>query len=281
MVLPRNIHFLYILITLINKSDDMSKGLHSVVVYMYRTMGEQGDVSSPFTTSSLPLQVAGGGGGGPSENTLPAPTLQSKYYQEQLRAHLINPILQMGESKIMAFRLSWLKADPSMAQSLWNSIANMRDAFDLILKQVPGVECFVSALTATAVKNKKDTSPKYNIYPRVGYWLVCSEQLNLRDLYDRMDSNPYGTTMKLVLQPYQKDEKAISSALFSVVKDNIVGMVRRTVDSAVTSQSHGRRVPIVKVVALTEHTGSILNRACNHLNQARFEVEFEQLLQWA
>ena len=176
----------------------------------------------------------------------------------------------------MAFRMSWISQDATYLQGIWSQIVFLREKLDELLKTIPGMQCYFSALTATAVLRKKyhDPKSKYSIYPGVAYWLLAQDEtFNERLLYNQMQTNPIGATMKLILQPYQKDGKSIANALCSVVKDNIDGMVRRTVDSYMEPLSCP--YPIVKVSLWNKHSGSVLHEVSSDLAAARFHMDIE------
>ena len=151
------------------------------------------------------------------------------------------------------------------------------------MKHISGIQCFFSALTATAALNKKKSvfSKKYNIYPSVGYWVVsCDGSFDERLVYNEMQRNNLGSTMKLTLQPYQKEEKVIANSLCQIMKDNQEGLVKRMVKESVLynlGNEAWEEYPLVKVFVRGPEVSSFLRDICDELQTVRFPVQLEQL----
>ena len=221
--------------------------------------------------------------GATGEATLPSPYLQNKAARELLTQRLVPAFTARG-ARILALKTLWLNQPAEAVQDTWNQILPLRVAMDDMVKSVQGVQFFVSCITASAPSKKpKAGTPgsKYLIRPAIGYWLVSEDQtFNDRDLFNRMNKNPYGAIMKLALQPFQTDEKAVSNALCNVVKDNWEGLVRRMVAASKALHpnfSSADQFSILKVF-VSQSSPEIVNfvtDACNKLQQVAFPLTLE------
>ena len=167
-------------------------------------------------------------------------------------------------------------------ETVWNHMVKLQSELDALVKQVPGVLLAVSAITATKTTKRKGqevdtighTKPQYNVYPGVGYWIVSDEsEADDRNLFNIMQNNPVGATLKLLIQPYQQTQDTISNILFSVVKDNNHGYVRRKLGNALGTQTTG--LPNVKLISLSKRTEELCQNVHQRLAEARFPIELE------
>ena len=213
-----------------------------------------------------------------SESTLPSGTVKSPEARTMLDRYIVSPFQQPGY-RVSAFRMSWFSQESDFLQKIWDEIVHLRVKLDCMVTNIPGVDVCVSAITATKSGLRKTQDPaERKIYPGVSYWIVTPDTgFNERDLFNRMQANPFGATMKLLLQPYQSSKKDVCTALYGVVKDNMEGCVRRMVDmSAIQSlgQQPGQ-YPVVKAFAMNEQHVEKLNEAQVHLKTARFDMIVE------
>ena len=150
-----------------------------------------------------------------------------------------------------AFRLSWFSQDPVFLEDLWNNIISLRTNLDARVQEIGGICTVVSAITGT-ISGVHKAGQQRRVYPGVAYWIVIKDSaFSERMLFNHMNTNKAGATMKLLLQPYQQDEKHLCNALCAALKDNIDGCVRRLVNRAseVKPDPEGAEVqhPIMKV----------------------------------
>ena len=170
---------------------------------------------------------------------MPSPFLQNKAAREILE-RLIPPLISRG-TRIMALKILWLTTPADAVPGLWQNILPLRTTVDDLVKSVHGIHFFVSSITASASTTKKKKSPqpeetgsRYLNRPAIGYWILSENaDFNDRELFNLMNKNNLGASMKLALQPFQRDEKSVCNVLCALVKDNWDGMVRRVVAGSV------------------------------------------------
>ena len=146
-------------------------------------------------------------------------------------------------------------------------LVELREELDNIVYTLPGVLFFVSALTAT----KSSASPKgsaytqYHLHPAVGYWVVSSPDVRFdqRQLFMTMQENRLNANLKLLLQPYQREEKHIINSLHLVLKDAMDGCVPRMVHASAMQclGEKGVNYPIVKLHVVDDKSLAILTPA--------------------
>lgn len=143
-----------------------------------------------------------------------------------------------------------------------------------MLAQVEGVHCFVSAITATqTTRSSKVEGTQYMVKPGMGYWLMGDPQtLQDRVVYSHLQSNPYGASMKPLLHPYQNSQFDIGNALFTVVKDNVEGLVTRAVNKDKPNEN-----PIVKIHAFKNEEWDNLQQLVKELNSQNFHSVLQEL----
>ena len=166
-----------------------------------------------------------------SSSRFPSGNLKSSSVRAVLTQHIVSPLLQ-SQYTIAAVRLSWFNHSAEYLDRVSEQLVGLRAQLDDHVKQLDGLHMFISAVTATRSGFKKDQqSSGMLIYPGVSYWTVFdSAAFNQRDFCNYLQATQLGTTMKLLLQPYQQGEKDLKNALFSVLKDTQEGVVRRLVD---------------------------------------------------
>ena len=201
----------------------------------------------------------------------PSPTLQSRQVRDALMSHFVRPALQAG-FKVSAFRLSWFGQSTEHLSIVWDQVVPLRDQLDQKMKEIGGVIYFVSAITATTSGKKKDApTQKRLVFPGVAYWLVSLANFSERDLFNHMQNNGLGATMKLLLQPFQQTEKDLANGLFQVLKDNMEGCVRKMINCGNQGVPPGS-CQIAKVFQCREDLSG-LSLARDTLTGLRFNVE--------
>ena len=197
----------------------------------------------------------------------------------------MEPFIHSPDSKVAAFRLIWFGQDSQYLQDTWSHIVSLRTQIDqLVLAQADTMPFVISAITATQSAKLKGTSSggssQYRVYPAVSYFIVTENSgLKESDLFNQMQANRFGATMKLMLQPYQQDEKNIINELFHVVKDNAEGCVRRHVD--ISAQAHPQyqegKYPIVIVYVKEGERSQHVQRCASNLCQQGFYMEVQHI----
>lgn len=194
------------------------------------------------------------------EGANPRPTLNSQAVRLTLVSGLVKPALDQGHS-ISAMRLVWFGDDPVQLQPYWENISSMRDQLDAMLKNIPSVTFFVSCISATmSGKRKKSIS-----FPAVSYWLARQPGVPGSVIFDKMHRNGLGAKMKLILQPYQETDDAISQSLCVVAKDCVDGIVRRVLDRLTSVNGLSETIPVMKLYSTREGDKTWMQEAAEHL----------------
>ena len=222
---------------------------------------------------------SGGSGRPVVKSALPARRLCSRPVQDCLTTHLVQPAFDRG-LRVAAVRLSWLKQDDATTQSVWDQIVDWRPNLDAMVCQVPGVVMYISAITATqsTISGRKDKSAEYRIHPGIAYWVLADPIVfQERLLFSHLQKNRYGATMKPLLHPYQQTAQDITNAIFTVVKDNVEGVVTRMVvsSSALCCGPDQPMHPLVKLYVLNETESTFAQNLVDRLAEANFPVALE------
>ena len=230
----------------------------------------------PLTRCACHLQMSGSS---TSMSTLPAPKLRSRPVCDILDRQILQPIVQ-NQWSVSAFRMTWPRVLDAN-RNIWDQIVLMRVELDRLVQQIPGALFLVSAINATSAQMKSGSETSYKIHPGIVYWLVSRQPItDQRSLCSHMNANNCGAMLKLVLQPYQTTEKDIRNALFSGVKDNMEGCVRRLVEES-CSHCYGPaerlKEPLVKFYVAPDGPKDMLSQALNDLAAARFRAELLNL----
>ena len=206
-----------------------------------------------------------------------APSLQSKRIKDILREDLILPLMR-SPLQLLAFRLGWIHdTDDVFLQNAWQRILLHQAHFDSALQTMPGVVGFISAVNGTSVFKAKrdDASIKYwRTYPGIACFLICRSDFTQRVLCDSAKTMFPEATLKFLLQPFQREEKAIMSALCTVVKENIECGVRRLLYENLSDRPENPSAfSMVRCSALGEPAYSIVRHMAVDLNTAGFPVD--------
>ena len=177
----------------------------------------------------------------------PCGNLKSPEVCKVLQQHIVLPFLQ-PQYTVTALRMSWFNRSVDYLNQVTEQLVHLRAQLDEYVNGLPGVQLVISAVTATRSSTKKVQDMK--LYPGVAYWVVLDaasfDQRALCSFLQTTDSKP---TLKLLLQPYQQTEKDITTALSSVLKDSMEGVVRKLLDYSANTQfgSAAGTYPIVRV----------------------------------
>lgn len=199
----------------------------------------------------------------------PASTLQHKQHRQIFQKHVLQPLLSIPGQTI-AMRIKWPGIDQA---EVWAKLDSLRNTIDQAFSTFQPINCWFSALSATVSKVKSAVS--FDVIPAVSFWIKLRHDTNWEERLFHEFVNNIGVngTMSVVLHTHQTEHKTICNALYAVVKDNMKGVVRRTVDSL-----HGEQaVPITKAYAATDRTVAILQTACEVLNSSAFQIVFVPL----
>lgn len=229
-------------------------------------------------TLSLLQGGSGGGGGGVTgrECTQAAYKLKSQQVRTVLTAQLVRPVLANGWS-ISSFRMHWNKASPSAIHGIWAQIVEARAELDQLVRRVPGLLFFVSAINAT---NATLPDGQRRVNPGLYYWVVSKETVDCRELALHMESNSVGAYLKIQLQPFQTTEKDISGSLCNAVKDNMSGCVRRLVEEAQAEEAQAEgssKEAIVKFYVGKDGPSDMLPSVLSSLEKVRFHAELYEI----
>ena len=111
------------------------------------------------------------------------------------------------------------------------------------------------------------------MYPGIAYWVIGDDTLDETALFRMMQDNQLGATMKLLIQPYQQSKEDLCTALYSTVKDNYDGCVRRMIDSALATM--GQPAGSYSIVKLWSRDLAQLVQVREMLSAVKFYIEVE------
>ena len=196
--------------------------------------------------SLLCLQVA-------NKTSLPASCLSSPAIKQILSADLVTPVLAHGW-KVCAFRMTWSGRDNASVDVVRARLVELREELDKMVQTLPGVLFFVSAITATSSKNRSQGVYTHFIHPGVGYWVVTDPDVgfNQQQLFTTMQLNRFRASMKLLLQPYQQEEKHILNSLHLVLRNTMDGCIPSMVQASALQclGQEGGNYPVMKIYAV-------------------------------
>lgn len=217
----------------------------------------------------------------------PRPSLRSVEIKT-LTKDLLHENFFTPDYEFVAFRITSFNQDQDILQNRWENIVFEREQLDeYVLQMVPGIEVLFSSITATQsiVRKAQGEGKDRFIYPGIAYWIVLKAGCrDMRMLCDKMQSNPFGGNLKILLQPHQTSAKEISAALHTVLKDTTQGCVPHIVqhnaghhipDSA--STVHSAPPSIVKVYALTNENLEVLTSAQEALKRYKLPIQIFQI----
>ena len=203
-------------------------------------------------------------------------TLRSTVVRDTLTTQMVEPVLARGWT-VAAFRMNWSRQTDEALQYTWDNIVSIRQEMDQAALQLPGLQLLVSAISATSSRLPKEN--RYRNSPGVAYWGALTQGMDTRSLIGFMQENSSGAQLKLQLQPFQKTKDHVCNALFTVVKDNMEGCVRRLVEEA-QRRNHrdvGVMEPIVKLYVRGEKVKNFMLNTVLNLAAARFSVELLEM----
>ena len=176
------------------------------------------------------------------------------------------------ERKFCAFRLVWIgKACPNL-EEVWSNIVHYQQNTDSRLQMIPGIEFFLSAVTAT-VTVTAGVAEK-DVKPALAYWVGGRvDALQDAQLYISMRSNTFGATLKLMTHKTARNEHERQlNNLAMAVKDFGQGFVQ----SKVNSVSGGGYEPIrLYMKEAKSPYFDTLRQACPRLAEAGLGLHVE------
>jgi len=168
----------------------------------------------------------------------PSNNLSSKPIKDSLAEHLVIPTVS-SSCAIYACRMVWRNDNEEENDANWLDIVSKRLHIDSIIRALPGIGYFVSAITAIFNKpSRKGDVPKF-IYPAVAYWIVSAGgTLAQQQLWGALQTACPNAEVRLLGRSAPlESQQAASSALHIVLKDHNSGYVRqRLVSSTAASE---------------------------------------------
>ena len=202
-----------------------------------------------------------------SDAVVPARSLYSKPIRTVLSDHLVKVVMRQGWS-VTAIRLSWPR-DEASNQHAWRQLVLLRSELDELARSFPGAALIVSAITGGLVGQRK-------VYPGVGFWIATHKPVtDCKVVLDHFHRNSSGATAKLLLQPYQTQEKDYSTVLFHMVKDNVSGCVPRHVQESVSlvwGKETAQWEPVVKIFVQEPSLKGSLDSLTKELEAVNFPI---------
>ena len=212
----------------------------------------------------------------PAKGRSPQWRMCSQQVKATLSMLVVRPVVHASR-KVCAFRLVWRTSDPEELETVWSHIIDYRLNFDAALKEVPGLEFVVSAISGTISNHRGRPGHPVDSFPAVAYWVVGYPDFHLQVLYDRMQECGTGASLKILFHQSSStaSEKEMAASIFLVMKDYIEGgFVRRKVDIA-EGPTGGTRHPIVKFFTRDESCFAMLLDAQQKLAQLKCYVTTE------
>ena len=209
--------------------------------------------------------------------------LQSPAAKALLRTGLVEPLLADDPThQALCLRLSWLLAEPGSTQRVWDEMVDVRRIADHHVTSLRGVRLCVSALTATKTSRRRGED---SVYPGIGYWLLAEREVcNQRHVATCLGQCPVGgATTKTLLQPYMGSVDEVSNALYTVLKDNTSGYVRRKVDTSAAwraraaERDHPAQHPLVIIYVIDPALLPLTESLKQQLDNVPFPVQIEHL----
>ena len=128
----------------------------------------------------------------------------------------------------MAFRLVWTKRQRTNTESVWPNLPSYQQTACEQLKQLPGVEFFLSSITATTIAQNK------TVNPGLAFWVALNQfEVHESLVYITMRNNEYGADLKIMTHKSGQNEyEQHVHNLSLLVKDYGPGFVQTKVASA-------------------------------------------------
>lgn len=204
---------------------------------------------------------------------LPAKRLSNHFVQDLLTAALVTPEINTV-NKVTAFRLSWLKCNEESVRHIWSNILQWRCMFDNVVRKAHGIRYFISAITGTqSTFSQKGQAPRYSMNPGLGYWILSDGSFEENALSNQLHGNPYGACLKgLSSVKGQARSEVIGHSLFTVLKDNVDGAVRRMVLENAPNDWDGT---LAKFIVVAEEERDKMEQVSQGLLQQNFLVSVE------
>ena len=200
--------------------------------------------------------------------------MTSPQVRKVLSDQIIAPVVANGWV-VSAFRMYWKREQPYSTDMIWGQIAETRTMLDALVRQVPNLLFIISSINAT---NASFSDGTRMVKPGVAYWVVSREALDCCELSKHMGRNNVDATLKILLQPFQTSEKDVTNVLYSAVKDNMGGCVRRLVEDSQANRGMTTKEAIVKFYSASQNGPTdMLSVAINSLQQARFYSELYEI----
>ncbi len=151
---------------------------------------------------------------------LPCGKISAASQREAIDQALSIPVVQNIMSAI-GFRILWRGTDDQSREAEWRKILSHRIQCDDLVKGVPGVAFFVSAVSGVTSKRPKPALPTTS--PTVAYWVVFrSQDVDARCVTSMMQNALRGSAELKFLQelPVKNSVEVMNGTLCAVLKDH-------------------------------------------------------------
>lgn len=135
--------------------------------------------------------------------------------------------------KYFGIRLTWSGKEwpEDKLGLLWQNIPSYQEAASKQVQQIPGVDYFISSLTATAsFASGKPTS----VNPGIAFWIVTDAQFtNELLLFTRLRKNPFGAALRMITMKKTTtcEEVRQLNNLAITLKDSCYGYIQQRIES--------------------------------------------------
>ena len=201
-------------------------------------------------------------GGNSSGAKYPNKYLSSVEVRDCLQTQIVQPVVNSSRM-VCAFRLIWRGTD-GYCDQIWENIAEYHQLANNIVKAVPGVDFFVSSVSATASWKYHKKEKTVQIFPAIAFWVVTEVEDFCRfqcQLLREVDQNRFGASAKLLNAENPSRGQAyadtICKTLFTVMKDVQGNYVETRMETI--SPSGDTALPIVTVCIRESSNGDFFN----------------------
>lgn len=131
---------------------------------------------------------------------LPEATLCSNTVKKAVVEYLVKPLLRI-DRRFLAFRLVWMHKQHQNSDEIWRNFAFFQQHTCNQLKEIEGIEFFLSVISATV------TVPKKDVNPAIAFWIAINPyRIQEYAIYNLMRSNTFGAELKIMTNKTAKGE---------------------------------------------------------------------------
>lgn len=167
--------------------------------------------------------------------------------------------------------------------TLWNTYTQLvflRETADNVARSLPGVQFFVSCLTATTSgKSGQVVGKQRLIYPGVSYWIAVKDSPDRgysRSIYSTMKEQVQGGSLKLLLQPIQQSTQEVTNSLYATLKDNNMGScVRKLINTNPVEAASPVPHSMAQLHCVSVKPQPWMHNAVQQLEMCRFHMDIK------